>query len=290
MTNLLRSIRPLYLLLAALTYTLGATLAGYLGNPGTPAGFWLGLAAVLLAQAVMTLLAEVFRPVTDPIIPEETIQQRRSLHDQMLYSALTGLAAFCVIVFLLFNGGHLSGQAALFFLVELLTGLLYAVPPARLVNRGFGEPLLAIHLAYVIPSLGFLIPAGEYHRLLSMLVFPLTLLALACFLVLNFPTFARDRKYNRGTMLVQMGWQRALPLHNILIGVAYLVLLGAPLFGVSLAVIWPAFLTLPFAILQVFLLRNIAQGGRPIWTLLSATATAVFGLTAYFLTLTFWLR
>ncbi len=123
-----------------------------------------------------------------------------------------------------------------------------------------------------------------------MLVFPLTLLALACFLVLNFPTFARDRKYNRGTMLVQMGWQRALPLHNILIGVAYIVLLAAPLFGVSLAVIWPAFLTLPFAILQVFLLRNIAQGGRPIWMLLSATATAVFGLTAYFLTLTFWLR
>ena len=35
----------------------------------------------------------------------------------------------------------------------------YGVPPFRLVNRGFGEVVLAVQLAYVIPSLAFLLQA-----------------------------------------------------------------------------------------------------------------------------------
>lgn len=291
MTTFLRYFpRPLYLLLAALTYGMGAALAGYLGNPVSPASFWPGMAAVLLAQAAMSLLAEVFRPLADPLVPDETPARRRTLHDTMLYTAAAGLALVCVMVFLIFNAGHLASLAILFFFLELGLVLLYGVPPARLMNRGFGETVLALHLGYVVPSLGFLLQAAEYHRLLGMLVFPLMLLALACFLVLDFPTFAQDRKYNRGSMLVRIGWERAVPLHNILVGAAYLILLAAPLFGISLALIWPAFLTLPFALLQVLTLRSISQGGKPIWLLLRVTAIAVFSLTAYFLTLTFWLR
>ena len=54
--------------------------------------------------------------------------------------------------------------------------------------------------------------------------------------------------------------------------------------------IWPAFLTIPFALFQIFQVRGISHGAPANWTLLTATALAVFGLTAYFLTLTFWLR
>jgi hypothetical protein len=60
--------------------------------------------------------------------------------------------------------------------------------------------------------------------------------------------------------------------------------------GLSLSLIWPAFLTLPFALFQIFQLRNISMGAPTNWTLLTVTALAVFGLTTYFLTLTFWLR
>ncbi len=290
MRNLIRFSRPLYLILAALTYGMGAMLAGYLGNPLSPAVFWAGLLAVLASQAAMALLAEVFRPLTDPLIPDETVGTRRMLRDQMLYASAAALAVFLVMVFLIFNSGDLSPLAILFFIVELGLVLLYPVPPARLVGRGFGEIVLALHLGYVIPSLGFLLQAGAYHRLLAMLAFPLMLLGLACFLVLDFPAFAQDRKYNRGSMLVRIGWERAVPLHNILIAAAYLILLAAPLFGISLSLIWPAFLTVPFALLQVFSLRSISQGGKPIWLLLRVTAIAIFSLSAYFLTLTFWLR
>ncbi|HET7145190.1 MAG TPA: hypothetical protein VFI68_14320, partial [Anaerolineales bacterium] len=69
---------------------------------------------------------------------------------------------------------------------------------------------------------------------------------------------------------------------------AYSIFAFAPFLGFIF--LWPAFLTLPFAVLQILLLRHISLGGKPNWTLLTSTALAVFVLTAYFLTLTFWLR
>jgi hypothetical protein len=77
-------------------------------------------------------------------------------------------------------------------------------------------------------------------------------------------------------------------LHHSLIAFAYVLFAVALLLRFS--ILWTAFLTLPFAILQIILLRNISIGNKPNWTLLTSTALAVFGLTTYFITLTFWLR
>jgi hypothetical protein len=87
-----------------------------------------------------------------------------------------------------------------------------------------------------------------------------------------------------------LGWERVVPLHHLFVLLAYLFFAASPVFGLSLSLLWPAFLTLPFALFQIFQLRNIALGGAANWTLLSATALSVFGLTTYFLSLTFWLR
>ncbi len=288
--NLLRLARPINLLFVALTYILGVGLARYLGNSFHGISFWLGLLGVLLAQASMSLLGEVFRPNTDPINLNETIGERKSLREAMLYFSASALAVLAVIIFLLYLNQRVSSSALLFIGLSLLLAILYGVPPARLLDLGFGELAVVLHLAYIIPSIGFLLQAESYHRLLGMIVFPLSSLAFACFLVLDFPTFAQDQKYNRRTLLVRLGWERAVPLHNVLVIAAYLAFLSAPIFGFSLTVLWPAFLTLPFAVLQILSLRNIELGGRPVWNLLIVTAIAVFGLTAYFLTLTFWLR
>jgi hypothetical protein len=87
-----------------------------------------------------------------------------------------------------------------------------------------------------------------------------------------------------------MGWERAVPLHHGLVIMAYVLFAFEPLFGFSLRLMWPAFLTVPFALLQIYFLRNIALGAKPIWNLLTANAISIFGMTVYFLTLTFWLR
>lgn len=287
MRTLIRLSRPLYLLLAALTFCLGASIANYLGKPFHADSFWFGLVAVILAQMSMSLLSEVFRLDTEPLAENEKRRDRSILRNNALYISIAALTADAVIAFLLFNNAHLSFSGFIFILFSLIIVLTFAMPPFR--NRGFGEFLLAAHLAYVIPSLGYLLQADETHRFLVLLI-PLTFLAFAYFIIMDFPSFASDRKFNRTTLLTRLGWERVVPLHHIFILFAYIFFALSPFLGLSLSLIWPAFLTLPFAIFQIFQLRNLALGSPANWTLLTATALSVFGLTTYFLTLTFWLR
>ncbi|HSJ89147.1 MAG TPA: UbiA family prenyltransferase [Anaerolineales bacterium] len=287
MRTLFRLSHPLYLLLAALTYSFGASIANYLGKPFRVDSFWLGLVAVLFAQMSMSLLSEVFRLDVEPLAENETRRQRSLLRNNALYVSIAALSVDAVVAFILFSNRHLSLVSFIFLFVSLLLVLGYSLPPFR--NRGFGEFLLAAHLAYVIPTIAYLLQADATHRFLALTI-PLTFLAFAYFIVMDFPSFARDRKYNRTTFLTRLGWERVVPLHHIFILFAYLFFAITPALGLSLSLTWPAFLTLPFALFQIFQLRNIALGAPTNWILLTATALSVFGLTAYFLTLTFWLR
>jgi len=288
--TILRLSRPLYLFLAALTYVLGAGIARYLGNQYNPSVFWLGMLAILVAQLSMSLLVEVFRPFNEPIVPDETRAERKAIQDAALYISLAALTAAGVIAFLLFRDRSLTGSSILFLATSLLVIVIYSVPPLRLVTKGFGEFLLAIQLAYLVPSIGFLLQAGNVHRLIIVITIPLSVLAFAAFVALDFPAYAEDIKYERDTFLTRLGWERTVPLHHALIIAAYFLFAAAPLLGFSLGLLWPAFLTLPFALLQIYSLHNIALGAKPVWNLLMANAIALLGLTAYFLTLTFWLR
>jgi len=284
-----RLLRPLNVLLMALTYVLGAGIARYLGTSTRSQTFWLGLAGVLLAQVAMGLLGGVFRGDTSSADDSEARRQE-TVREVALYTSISALAACAVIAYVLYTHGTLTPASLICLSASVLVILLYAVPPLRLSDRGFGELLLAIHIAYLGPAIGFLLQAGTFHLLLNTSILPLTLLLLATYLVLDLPSYAEDLKSKRVTLLIRLGWENALRLHHGLLLAAYALLGTSLLFGYSLALLAPAFLTLPFAALQWIFLRNISRGARPIWSLLTANAIAVFGLTTYFLTLSFWLR
>jgi 1,4-dihydroxy-2-naphthoate octaprenyltransferase len=287
---LLKLTRPLHLLLATLTYLLGASIPAYLGKPVQIVPFILGLVIALLAQTSMSFLREVFRPHNEPLIEGETPQKKETLRNNLLYIAVGMIGTIVLIAFIIHLNFTLSLPSFLFLLSSILLVLFYSIPPFHLVNRGFGELILALHIAYVIPFIGFLFQADENSRLLTFLLVPLTVLALAYFLIINFITFPEDQKYERGTLLRHLTWERAIPFHHSLVAFAYMMFALVPLFGFAFNLVAPAFLTLPFAIFQIFQLRAIANGSPPNWSLLTSTALAVFGLTTYFLTLTFWLR
>jgi 1,4-dihydroxy-2-naphthoate octaprenyltransferase len=284
---LLRLSRPLYVLLAALTYCFGVSIANYLGKPFRFDAFWLGLVGVLLTLISMNLLSEVFRLDAEPLTENETRRDRVVVRNNALYVSVAAITVDAVLAFLLYRNLNLSPASFSFLLLSLVILLAYAIPPFR--NRGFGEFLLAVQLGYIFPSIGYLLQANETHRFLVLLL-PLTFLGFAYFIVLDFPAFASDQKYGRATMLTRLGWERVVPLHHIFVIFAYVFFAISPALGISLSLIWPAFLTLPFALFQIFQVRGISLGAPANWTLLTATALAVFGLTAYFLTLTFWLR
>lgn len=288
--SFIRFSNPLNLLLVSLTYTLGTGIANYLGETDTLTIFWLGLIGIILAQLGMNLLGEAFRSYTEPLSEDLTQAERESLRSILTLSSIGALAGSALIAYLLRQEGALSPAAMLFMGLSLVILVSYAVPPLRLLDRGFGEFAISVHLAFISPALGFILQTGVFHRLVGIVSFPLTFLALAYFLVLDFPSFASDQKYDRRTLLRVMGWERAVPLHHFLLLAAYLLLASAYFFGVAWGLLWQAFLTFPFALFQVWQLRNISLGGRPVWRLLIVNALAIFGLTAYLLTFAFWLR
>jgi 1,4-dihydroxy-2-naphthoate octaprenyltransferase len=286
---LLKLTRPLHLLLAALTYFFGASLADYLGKPFRADSFWLGFVMILLLQIAMNLLPEVYRPHNEPLLENETRADKITLRNNALYISMAALASIAVIAYILYNTNHLPLASFFFLIFSLVIILINSTPPFRLVNRGFGEFLLAVQLAYAYPSIAFTLQTTTTHPFLA-LTLPLTFLAFSFFIVLDFQAFAQDQKYQRVTFLTRLGWERVVPLHHIFVLFAYIFLLAMPAVNLSLNVLAPAFLTFPFALYQIYQLRNIALGIKPNWLLLNATALGVFGLTVYFLTLTFWLR
>jgi len=182
MSALFKLTRPLLLLLAALTYTLGASIPAYLGRSFQPVVYALGLAGVLLAELSMALLAEVFRPHNEPLVENETPQQKEALRTNALYLSIAALSSSAFFVYLLYIDQALVASSIIFIVTSFVLVISYSIPPIRLVNRGFGELTLAAHIAYVVPSIGFLLQAKDNHRLLAVIIIPLTALALAYFI------------------------------------------------------------------------------------------------------------
>jgi 1,4-dihydroxy-2-naphthoate octaprenyltransferase len=282
--------RPLLLLLAVLTYSLGAGITRYLGHPVNLAPLGLGMLAVLAIQAAAFWLVEFFHLPFTPLAKGETPRNREALRTGLLQSAMALLTVSGAIVVTLLIARLLPTAAGILLVSILLFFFAYAVPPLRLVDIGYGELILAISLGTLYPALAFFIQYGEYHRLLTFATFPLTLLALAYLLVNDFPAFSTDLKFGRQSMLTRLTWQRAIPIHHLLVLLSFLFFAFVPLLGFPWGLVWPVFLVLPFATIQIIWLQRIARGGRALWRFIVPLAATVFGLTVYLLALTFWIR
>jgi 1,4-dihydroxy-2-naphthoate octaprenyltransferase len=288
--SLLKLSRPIHLLMSALTYTLGAGIAHYLGQYVHPASFGLGLLAVMILQGAAYLFAEYFNLPLTPLMEGETHQQRELFRVKLLQVSYAAMTTSVVAIMTMSFSGLLNLPAGIMIGLAFLFLLVYAIPPLRLSEKGYGELILALVLGTILPWVGFLLQYGDLHRLMAITTFPITLLALSFLLVCNFPTFASDQKLGRHTLLTRLTWQNAVPIHHFLVLVAYLIITASPLLGIPWHLVWPSLLALPFAAIQIFWLQRISKGGRTLWNFLTALASATFGLTTYLLALTFWLR
>jgi 1,4-dihydroxy-2-naphthoate octaprenyltransferase len=288
--SLINLSRPILLLLAALTYSLGAGMAHYLGKPVSVASFVLGGLAILALLGSASLFAEYFRLPLTPLKQGETSRHREHFRVTLLEVAYAGLSLSAIAILTLLLTNSLNLPADILIILAFLFLLAYSIPPIRFSETGYGELVLAITLGTLIPALSFLIQYGQFHRLLSFTTFPLTLLALSYLLIFNFPTFASDQKIGRHTLLTRLTWQHAIPIHHFMMLAAFLLFAGAPFLDYPWSLVWPVFLALPFAIIQVIWLQRIANGGRTLWNFLTALAAATFGLTAYLLALTYWIH
>jgi 1,4-dihydroxy-2-naphthoate octaprenyltransferase len=295
-----RLFHPLFLLGGALLFALGSGIAHYLGHSIQWSAYLLGQVCVTFLQLSLILLKNYFdslkgnpaqqvdaRQVSLGIMMDAEGEYHLSSQASLLLAA-TALTSGAIFVAMLLRNGFLNPEIATLLVIAFLLVLFYAAPPLQLANTGYGELAVSLLLANLVPALSFLLQTGSLHRLLAMTTFPLTPLYLAMSLALALPDYLGDLKNDRRTLLIRLGWQRGMTLHNILVLVGFLLVGFSITAGLPWRIAWPALLPLPVGLFQIWQMNQIAEGVKPRWRLLAITAMATFCLTAYMLAFSFW--
>jgi 1,4-dihydroxy-2-naphthoate octaprenyltransferase len=292
---LVRLSRPPLLVIAALLYFMGAGVARYLGFDIDWGVYWLGQAWLVLVQYSIHALNEYFET------PAELHSTGKSLFigstrvlelgnlpraTALWVSVASAMAAGLLTVLIILASE--DSRILVVMLILMLVGLIYSVPPVRLSGSGYGELVLSIFLTALVPVFSFVLQDGEFHRIMIMVTFPLVFLFLSLLLIVEFPEYASDLKYEKPSLLLRLGWQRGISAHNWLVVGGFLLLVLAAIIGLPLRIALPVATVMPVGLTQIWLLNRIAQGVKPNWNLMIVLAVATFGMTAYFLSYGFW--
>jgi 1,4-dihydroxy-2-naphthoate octaprenyltransferase len=277
------------LLFSILMYFLGGGAARFLGETIEVPRFFLGMAFCVLVLFSSGLVKgyydshEEFRQVTG--------EERSNLltRQALLQAGLVSMGAATILIAVMIINRQIELLSAVLMLLLFVLGYFYSVPPVRLVQRGYGELLVAFSLANLIPAIAYTMQSGDLHRLLGMVTFPLTFILLAYQLANSLLPYASDLKNNKKTMMIVLGWQQGMNLHNLLVLGAYFTLGLAAIFGLPWSLTWPVLLTLPVGLFEIWQMIRIANGVKPAWRLMTFTSTMLVVLTAYLLTYTLWI-
>ena len=288
--------RPLFLFAVAILYALGVGIAHYLGEKINWETYVLGQVWVSLLQLSTTYLNEYYNAWADRENPNRTYLTGGSnalgegkLDPRFaLISALTTLAFLASLTVVLAYRIQPPLETYFILILAFIGAFFYSTPPLRLEASGYGELIVSVIVAFLVPLFAFILQEGSLHRLIAMTTFPLVLLHIAMLIAFELPDYATDLKYEKRTLLIRLGWQNGMTLHNILIIFAFLLLLLARVFGYPRFALLAGLLSMPVGLFQIFQMRNIANGGKPNWNMLIIGAASLFVITAYLLAFTFW--
>jgi 1,4-dihydroxy-2-naphthoate octaprenyltransferase len=290
--------RPLYIFEAILLYLLGIGIFHYLSGPINWTLFFRGLIWLVFILLGSQYLNEYFDPdsvrnlTTTKHTPfsgnSGTLGAGKLSRLVALWAGLTCLTISASITVLLVQ--NLANKQAVVLMLGLIFigEYIYAVPPFRLVSSGYGELSMSIVRVGLIPLMAFLLQGHDFHRILIMVSFPLTLLHISMLLALELPDYASDLIQGKKPILIRIGWLKGMQIHNILIFGSFIIIGLALALGLPLNVVWPVVFVVPIGIFQIWMMNRIGEGAKPNWNLLMLIATSTFALTAYILAFAFW--
>jgi 1,4-dihydroxy-2-naphthoate octaprenyltransferase len=205
-----------------------------------------------------------------------------------LMAATVCLALLASFTVLLMATGALTPVSYTIMALAFLGAFFYSTPPVHLEASGYGELTSSVLVGLMVPGFAFALQEGELHRLIAMVGFPLVASHLAMLVAFSLPDYSNDEKFEKRTLLVRMGWQTAMFLHNVMILAAFVVLLGARAFGFPTFAAVAGLLSLPVGLFQIWQMNRIANGAPVRWNVLTIGAAAQFILLAYMLAFAFW--
>jgi 1,4-dihydroxy-2-naphthoate octaprenyltransferase len=292
----IRLSRPLFVIGVMLIYALGVGIAHYLGVVIDWGVYILGQAWVSLLQLSAQYLNEYFNAPADEVNPNRTILTGGSgaLGEGKLPRRVALMASFTCLTFLASITVVMIAQVeppmASYLIMGLafLGALFYSTPPLKLEASGYGELIVSVIVALMVPAFSYNLQAGELSVLIPMSTFPMTALHLAMLLAFELPDYTTDIKTGKQTLLVRLGWQQGMTLHNILILSAFLLVGLAGIFGYPTFALVAGLIPLPLGFIQILQMRNIRRGVKPNWNALTIGALALFTAMAYFTAFSFW--
>ncbi len=276
---MMRRARLLALLwaLVALFYALGLAVARYLGVFRRWDAALMGLFWVAVVVGGGEALGRAFDERA------EAATRRRMLNQAFAFLAVAALETTFLAE------PHLLSPTAMLLQSTLASiAVAWGAPPFRLALSGYGEVLLAAGLGLLVPALAFALQTGTWHRLLGMVGVPLFAMALAAALAWDFPNYAAHLREDRRTLLMRLDWRAALHFHNLAWLTGFLLLALDVALGLPWEIAAPCGIAFLSALMQVWMMRRIAQGARPPWKWLRANALLTLTLTAYVLMIGFW--
>lgn len=296
--RLIRLARPHFLLGGILLYTLGGGIAYYLGIPINWEVFLLGQAWGTLLQLSTQFLNEYFDAPSDEDNANRTpftggsgeIGPGKLPRAAALWGATGSLVVVASLTVVLIQRADLNLAVVLYMALIFAGAFFYSVPPVRLEASGYGELTTSVLVAHLVPGFAFLLQTGEMHKLVLLATFPLVFIHLAMLLAFSLPDFFNDTKHGKRTLLVRVGWQAGMRMHNLLILGSFLFLGLSILLGLPWRIGAWAFLPLPLGLLQIWMMNRIAAGVKPNWTALTLSAVVLFVSMSYLLTWSFWTR
>jgi len=289
--RVLKVVKSFRLISLIFTYVLGGGLVQYINEMRDWSVFVQGMLFLILAAISIELLV-LLRSLLDPRQLAEEMNLRTAKRTRLVIaiSAAIFLTVSTTIFIHWVVSGFLWQGLGVLLGTMIGLGILYYLSQVMNSLRPFQILFEAGIFVVIPPAVAYFLQSEDLHRFLTMVVIGLVPAYLAYRLLIQLKRIGFDQRHEILTIVTQMGWQRAMTLHNALILFAYLLSALIAILGFPWFLLWPVFLTLPIGLLEIWLMERVRRGKKPIWRVMQFATASIFLIPIYLLSFAFWTR
>jgi 1,4-dihydroxy-2-naphthoate octaprenyltransferase len=281
--DLVRLLRPHFLLGSVILFLIGATSAGKTFDLSV--GTVSAISAAIMVQLSCQLADDYFD--RDGDLPSRrslfaggsgVIQSGAVSGQTVLWMTITTsiLSLTLAVVSAIFSGRWLF---PLLMILGLAGGLAYSAPPIRLASTRFGEISVAILLGFFLPLTGWYYAKGSVDSEVLVMGLPLFLFSLESVIAVQFPDMEADRASKKRNITFRLGIQTSKQIQLSLLCASYLsviaeVAIGSLQLGALLVLV-----TVPLSMFASWELIRMNEYDFDVAKKVSNTSMTVNGIT-----------
>jgi 1,4-dihydroxy-2-naphthoate octaprenyltransferase len=278
--------RPVFLLGGIMLYALGAAFAWSQGFAIHPLNYLLGQLLVTATQLMTHYANEYYDQECDRyntlgrtwFSGGSGILASGALAPQVVRRASLWMA-FTALGFLVVIG---FSTPILFVLgaASLLGAWFYSAPPLSLVSTGWGELTTSLIVALFVPLVGYAQQTGgQIHPSLLLACIPLVLVHLTMLIAFSIPDLQADQQVGKRTLVVRLGREKVILVHNLLLLLAVAACLLVGSWGISMVRF--AWIALPLMGWQAVTIYRYRYTPPPPYLWLTLRAIGLFAFCSF---------